>query len=226
MIICRIGSDFFYIFSAESNFLPNVPLNFEWKTFKKKNFFSAENSHFYLLSRGKKYTWYVPRNFPRKKMCGKIGSGLRCASLDGFAAIFRRWLALSSTERGSRHESLILVGFLSAETKISCHKKASWPGLPDGTFSNRKIPIWVNFGRSCNGRCVIYLLISWYVYWSVGMFIDQLVYFVAIWYIVWPFGKLYGYLVYFSRFGMLYQTKIWQPRSRHSRRWKKAGWPE
>jgi hypothetical protein len=29
-------------------------------------------------------------------------------------------------------------------------------GLPDGIFSNQKIPIWVNFGVSCNGRC-------WYI---------------------------------------------------------------
>jgi hypothetical protein len=27
-------------------------------------------------------------------------------------------------------------------------------GLPDGIFSIPKIPIWVIFGRSCNGRCL------------------------------------------------------------------------
>jgi hypothetical protein len=30
---------------------------------------------------------------------------------------------------------------------------ACQPGLPDGIFSNQKSPIWVNFGRPCNGRC-------------------------------------------------------------------------
>jgi hypothetical protein len=37
-----------------------------------------------------------------------------------------------------------------------------------------KIPIWVNFGASCNGRC-------WYFY-------GYLVYFTAKWYILRPFG--------------------------------------
>jgi hypothetical protein len=25
-------------------------------------------------------------------------------------------------------------------------------GLPDGIFTNQKIPIWLNFGGSCNGQ--------------------------------------------------------------------------
>jgi hypothetical protein len=33
----------------------------------------------------------------------------------------------------------------------------SGPVLPDGFFSNQKIPIFVNFGGSCNGRC-LYIL--------------------------------------------------------------------
>jgi hypothetical protein len=40
-----------------------------------------------------------------------------------------------------------------------------------------KIPIWVNFGGSCNGRC-------WYMY------------FIAIWSILWHFGLFNGHLVY------------------------------
>jgi hypothetical protein len=52
--------------------------------------------------------------------------------------------------------------------------------LPDGTVSS-KIPIWVNFGGSYNGRC-------WYIVWPLGIFYSHLVYFVAIWYILWPFG--------------------------------------
>jgi hypothetical protein len=35
-------------------------------------------------------------------------------------------------------------------------KLNSIPGLPDGLFSNQKIPIWVNFGGSCNGK-------SWHI---------------------------------------------------------------
>jgi hypothetical protein len=46
---------------------------------------------------------------------------------------------------------------------------------------------------------------------DVGKFYGRLIYFTAILRILWPFGKFYGYLVYFSRFGILYQEKIWQP---------------
>jgi hypothetical protein len=58
-----------------------------------------------------------------------------------------------------------------------------------------KIPIWVNFGGSCNGRC-------WYILWPFGMFYGILLYFTAIWYTLWPFGIFYGHWVYFHRFGM------------------------
>jgi hypothetical protein len=49
-------------------------------------------------------------------------------------------------------------------------------GLPDGIVSSQKIPIWVNFGGSCNGRC-------WYILWTFGLFCSHLVYFMVIWYI-------------------------------------------
>jgi hypothetical protein len=35
------------------------------------------------------------------------------------------------------------------------------PGLPDVIFSNQKIPIWVNFGVSCNG--------CWYIICPFGL---------------------------------------------------------
>jgi hypothetical protein len=54
----------------------------------------------------------------------------------------------------------------------------SGPGLPDGIFSNPKIPIWANVGGYCNGRC-------WYMMWPLGLvFYGHFVYFVAIWYIL------------------------------------------
>jgi hypothetical protein len=65
-----------------------------------------------------------------------------------------------------------------------------------------KIPIWVNFGGSCNGRC-------WYIIWPFGLFYGCLV-------CLWPFDIFYGYLVYFSRYGMLYQEKSGHPASIHS----------
>jgi hypothetical protein len=53
--------------------------------------------------------------------------------------------------------------------------------LPDGLFSNQKIPVWVNFGVSSNG-------ISWYILLPFGLFYGHWKYFMAIWYILWLFG--------------------------------------
>jgi hypothetical protein len=57
-----------------------------------------------------------------------------------------------------------------------------------------KIPIWVNFGGSCNRRC-------WYILWPFGLLYCNLVYFAVIWY------------TYFPRFCMLYQEKSGNPAS-------------
>jgi purine-cytosine permease-like protein len=72
-------------------------------------------------------------------------------------------------------------------------------GLPD--ILKPKIPIWVNFGVSCNGRC-------WYILWPFGLFYIHLVYYVAILYILWLFGI---FLVYFLSFGMLHNEKSGNP---------------
>jgi hypothetical protein len=58
-------------------------------------------------------------------------------------------------------------------------------------YFQTQIPIWVNFGGSCNGRC-------WYIY-------GDLLYFTASWYNKWLFGFFVGDLVYFPRLGILYQ---------------------
>jgi hypothetical protein len=44
-----------------------------------------------------------------------------------------------------------------------------------------KIPIWVTFGRSCNGSC-------WYILWSFGRFTVYSVYFMVIYYFCAHFG--------------------------------------
>jgi hypothetical protein len=41
-------------------------------------------------------------------------------------------------------------------------------GLPDGLFSNQKIPIWVNFGGPWNGKC-------WYILRPFDIFYVHLV---------------------------------------------------
>jgi hypothetical protein len=101
-----------------------------------------------------------------------------------------------------------------------------------------RMPIWVNFGGSCIGRCWyllwpfgpfrgcwVYFTAIWYILRQDGIFYGNLVYFTAIWYICRQFGIFYGTLVYltaiwyilrssgifFSRFGMLYQGKSGNP---------------
>jgi hypothetical protein len=72
---------------------------------------------------------------------------------------------------------------------------------------NPKIPIWINFEKSCNGRCqyfcghLVYFTVKWYISWTFGKFSGNLVYFPVKWYISWTFGKFCGHLVFFSRFG-------------------------
>jgi hypothetical protein len=47
--------------------------------------------------------------------------------------------------------------------------------------------------------------VGMYIIWHPGIF-------TAIWCVLWPFCLVCGHLVYFySRFGMVYQEKIWQP---------------
>jgi hypothetical protein len=83
-------------------------------------------------------------------------------------------------------------------TRQTAAKVSTSTVLPDGMYIFRpKIPIWVNFGRSCNGRC-------WYFY-------VLFVYFAAKWYILCPFGTFSGRLVYFSRVGILYREKSGNP---------------
>jgi hypothetical protein len=68
-----------------------------------------------------------------------------------------------------------------------------------GYIFKLKIPMWVNFGGACNGRC-------WYIFWTIyiwpfGVFYGNLVYFVVIWYI-------------FLRFGVLYREKSGNPETK------------
>jgi hypothetical protein len=63
----------------------------------------------------------------------------------------KKWIGLDF----SQTHPVTLVGgpALNVFTKAA---NGCVPGLPDGLFSNQKIPIWVNFGGSCNGK-------SWHI---------------------------------------------------------------
>jgi hypothetical protein len=59
-----------------------------------------------------------------------------------------------------------------------------------------EIPIWVNFGGSCNGKC-------WYITCPFSRFYGYLVYYVAVWYII--------LLGIFFPFWYVVPRKIWRP---------------
>jgi hypothetical protein len=85
------------------------------------------------------------------------------------------------------------------ETESLCHqiRVARW------YIFKAKIPVWVNFLGSCNGR--------------VGIFYGHLVYFTAVWYIsrpfgiFWPFGMICVNLAYFARLGIFGPKKSGNP---------------
>jgi hypothetical protein len=72
-----------------------------------------------------------------------------------------------------------------------------------------KIPIWVHFGGSCNGRC-------WYILWPFGLFYGHLVYFVVIWYILSLFGIFFEVLAYCTKKNLATldgrSVNVWQKR--------------
>jgi hypothetical protein len=55
-----------------------------------------------------------------------------------------------------------------------------------------KIPNWVNFKGSCDGK-------FWYFKWPFGRFYSYLIYFEANWYILWSFGIFFPVLVFLDR---------------------------
>jgi hypothetical protein len=68
----------------------------------------------------------------------------------------------------------------NAKKRQQLHRKDSLSYNNQGCqmvyFCKPEIPIWVNFGGSCNGRC-------WYILWPFCQFYIHLIYFMAIWYI-------------------------------------------
>jgi hypothetical protein len=56
-------------------------------------------------------------------------------------------------------------------------------GLPDGLFSNKKIPIWENILRATDWKILLYFLAVWNISWTFGIFYYHLEHFVIIWYI-------------------------------------------
>jgi hypothetical protein len=90
-------------------------------------------------------------------------------------------------------------------TLVRAHLQQSTAGLPDGIFTNQKIPIREVFGGRCNGcwyilcPLVYFTAILWLFgsFRPFGIFCGHWVKFPSIWYILWPFGKVSVHLVYF-----------------------------
>jgi hypothetical protein len=83
-------------------------------------------------------------------------------------------------------------------------------------FSNRQIPIWVNFCRIWQWE--VYIMAIWYILRPFGIFYGHLVYFTAIWYILRQCDIFYGNVVYFTAIWSILRPlwyvvprKIWQP---------------
>jgi hypothetical protein len=55
-----------------------------------------------------------------------------------------------------------------------------------------KIPIWVNFGRSCYIK-------SWYIFWPFCLFYGRWKYSMSIWCILWLFGIFSPFLVFCTK---------------------------
>jgi hypothetical protein len=67
------------------------------------------------------------------------------------------------------------------------------PGLPDGFFSDQKLPIWVYFGGPWNGKCCyLYILVIGNIWQQLGIFYGHLV-------ILRSFGIYFPALVYCTK---------------------------
>jgi hypothetical protein len=67
----------------------------------------------------------------------------------------------------------------------------NWTRVKQGcqmVYFQTKIPIWVNFEGSCNGR-------HWYILLPFGLFYGHWVYFVVFWYMLPPFWYVVWYVV-------------------------------
>jgi hypothetical protein len=125
-------------------------------------------------------TWQNPRIYIlvfRRQICPVNESSFEIWVIYFYSPIARRNIISAN----SAHSFICEIG----RTHDYCNKwHVRQQGLPDGIVSNQKIPIWVNSGGSCTGKC-------WYTYfmaiWSnplrLGIFYGHFVYFTVVWYI-------------------------------------------
>jgi hypothetical protein len=78
------------------------------------------------------------------------------------------------------------IGIVLKLTEIHTFRVARW------FVFKPKIPIWVNFGVSCNGK-------SWYILWPFCLLFCYWKYFRAIWYILWSFSIFFHVLVFCTK---------------------------
>jgi hypothetical protein len=100
------------------------------------------------------------------------------------------WATFWAFDSQTHLVTLILADKYSESLKFERRKKIFSDAEKGCQIFKAKIPFWVNFGGSCNGKC-------WYILWPVGLFYGHMDYFRAIWFILLPFGLFYCHLVYF-----------------------------
>jgi hypothetical protein len=86
------------------------------------------------------------------------------------------------------------------ESKKTQKRKERKNGVARWFIFKPKIPIWVNFGGSLNGRC-------WYIMYMAVWSILR-----SFWYIIRPFGIFFPH---WYIFGMLYRDKSGNPGKQH-----------
>jgi hypothetical protein len=102
-----------------------------------------------------------------------------------------KWLHRMGTAEQTFPPSIFVHSVLERERKRCCMISSHMcqPGLPDGFFSNTKVPIWVNFGGpEIEKCCYMYIMAVRNILQSFGIFYDHLVHFVFMWYIFSSLG--------------------------------------
>jgi hypothetical protein len=122
-----------------------------------------------------------------------------------------KWSRIRPLDAWTQKKTLSRVPMKTGQI-LQNFSSVKWPvyKLKDLSVSSRvarwhifqtKIPVWVNFGGSCKGRC-------WYILWSFSLFYGHLLYFVAIWKILRSFAIYSPVFVYCTKKNMANMVSV------------------